>query len=263
MHRRDFLATGAAALVLPLIEADRRRAGAAPALHRRARHPQLRRVRRRRRARLRHRRAATKFVKRIPTWSPADGQQPENVKGVAASARTGRLYVSTIKRSAASISAPREMVWSKELDGGCDRMAISPDGKILYVPSFEGPHWNVVDAMSGDVITKVVDELGRAQHDLLASTADRSTSPGLRSPMLSVADTRTHTVVKTVGPFRQLDPPVHGECGRRRSATSTSTSCSDSRSATPDRPEAAPRRGPGLRARVRSSATAARATASG
>ena len=39
-----------------------------------------------------------KFVRRIPTWTVPAGQEPDNVKGVAASAKTGRLYVSTIKR---------------------------------------------------------------------------------------------------------------------------------------------------------------------
>src|SRR5262245_8749861 len=40
------------------------------------------------------------FVRRIPTWTVPASTDPENVKGVAASARTGRLYVSTIKRLA-------------------------------------------------------------------------------------------------------------------------------------------------------------------
>ena len=35
--------------------------------------------------------AGYKFVKRIPTWSTPAGQQPEDVKGVAASAVTGRF----------------------------------------------------------------------------------------------------------------------------------------------------------------------------
>src|SRR5467141_1890206 len=42
--------------------------------------------------------AGHKFVKRIPTWNMPPGQAPENVKGIAASARTGKLYVSTTKR---------------------------------------------------------------------------------------------------------------------------------------------------------------------
>ncbi len=92
------------------------------------------------------------------------------------------------------------MVWSKELEGGCDRLAISPDGQILYVPSLEGPHWNVVDAMSGDVITKVVTNSG-AHNTVYSRRGDRVYLAGLRSPLLSIADTKTHKVVKTVGPF--------------------------------------------------------------
>src|SRR5262245_47578005 len=39
-----------------------------------------------------------RFVKRIPTWNLPAGQEAENVKGVAASAATAKIYVSTIKR---------------------------------------------------------------------------------------------------------------------------------------------------------------------
>src|ERR1700692_4755430 len=39
-----------------------------------------------------------KFVRRIPTWSVPEGQKPENVKGVAASAKTGRVYVTLLNR---------------------------------------------------------------------------------------------------------------------------------------------------------------------
>ena len=34
-----------------------------------------------------------KFVKRIPTWAVEAGAPPENVKGIAASARDGRVYI--------------------------------------------------------------------------------------------------------------------------------------------------------------------------
>jgi hypothetical protein len=86
------------------------------------------------------------FVKRIPTWDVPPGKEPENVKGIAASAKTGKLYVSTFARIAAIDLVTEKIVWDKAFEGGCDRMALSPDGKILYVPSFEGPHWTVVDA---------------------------------------------------------------------------------------------------------------------
>src|SRR5829696_2167776 len=33
-----------------------------------------------------------RFVRRIPTWVVPEGKNPENVKGIAGSARTGRVY---------------------------------------------------------------------------------------------------------------------------------------------------------------------------
>ena len=141
-----------------------------------------------------------KFIKRIPTWGLAPGQEPENVKGVAANAKTARLYVSTIKRIGCIDLGTDAMVWEKALDGGCDRMALSPDGRTIYVPSLEGPHWNIVDARDGSVITKIVTDSG-AHNTVYGLDGRYAYLAGLRSPLLSVADTRTHTVVKTVGPF--------------------------------------------------------------
>src|SRR6201986_4910346 len=37
-----------------------------------------------------------KFVKRIPTWKVPEGKEPENVKGIAASANTGHVYVTSL-----------------------------------------------------------------------------------------------------------------------------------------------------------------------
>ena len=101
-----------------------------------------------------------KFVRRIPTFEVPDGKEPENVKGVAADAASRRLYVSTIKRIAAIDLATDKIVWNREYDGGCDRLAISPDGTLLYVPSFEGPHWLALDAKSGDIVAKIVTNSG-------------------------------------------------------------------------------------------------------
>lgn len=141
-----------------------------------------------------------RFVKRIPTWQAPAGKEPENVKGIAASAKTGKLYVSTYKRLGCFDLLTEKMVWGKELEGGCDRMAISPDGKNLYVPSFEGAHWNVVNAATGDVIAKIVPK-SAAHNTIYGPDGTRAYLAGLHSPVLTVADTKTHTVAKTVGPF--------------------------------------------------------------
>jgi len=150
--------------------------------------------------------AGYRFVKRIPTWTVAAGEQPENVKGVAASARTSKLYVTTIKRVGCIDLVTEKMVWSRELEGGCDRLAISPDGQTLYVPSLEGPHWHVVNAATGDVITKIVTNSG-AHNTIYSPRGTAVYLAGLKSPLLSVADPKTHSVVKTVGPFANVIRP--------------------------------------------------------
>jgi DNA-binding beta-propeller fold protein YncE len=141
-----------------------------------------------------------RFVKRIPTWAVPDGAQPDNVKGVVASARTGRIYVSTIRRLICLDLATDKVVWDVAPEGGCDRPAISPDGSVMYVPSFEGPHWNVVDTATGSTIKKLVLN-SRAHNTLFGLDGSRVYLAGLGSPLLSIADAKTHTVVGTVGPF--------------------------------------------------------------
>ena len=141
-----------------------------------------------------------KWVKRIPTWEVPEGKAPENIKGIAASARTGKLYLSTPKRLACFDLVSEKMVWEQEYEGGCDRMALSPDGKLLYVPSFEGPHWHVVDAATGAVVAKIKPDSG-AHNTTYGPDGKWAYLAGLKSPFLSIADTRTHTVAKTVGPF--------------------------------------------------------------
>jgi DNA-binding beta-propeller fold protein YncE len=141
-----------------------------------------------------------KFVRRIPTWPVPDGQQPENVKGVAASATTGHIYVSTIRRLAAFDLATDKKVWDVAPEGGCDRMAISPDGTIMYVPSFESLHWNVIETRTGQTIKKIVLN-SRAHNTAFGPSGSQAYLAGLASTMLSIADVKTHTVVKGVGPF--------------------------------------------------------------
>lgn len=147
-----------------------------------------------------------RFVKRIPTWNVPQGQVPDNVKGIAASARTGYLYVTNIRRLCCIDLGTDKVVWDKAPEGGCDRLAISPDGATLYVPSFEGPHWNVINAATGDPIARVVTNSG-AHNTIYSSNGRFAYLAGLKSPLLSVADTRAHKVVREVGPFSNVIRP--------------------------------------------------------
>jgi len=153
--------------------------------------------------------AGHKFVKRIPTWPTgegSEGNQAENVKGVVANAKTAKIYVSTPKRVACFDLITEKKVWEKEYEGGCDRMALSPDGRTMYVPSFEGPHWLVVDALTGEVNKKL--ELNSGAHNTIYSLDGRfAYLAGLKSPLLRVTDTKTHTITKEIGPFSNVIRP--------------------------------------------------------
>jgi DNA-binding beta-propeller fold protein YncE len=142
-----------------------------------------------------------KPVRRIPTWdAPAAGQEAENVKGIAANAKTGIVYVSTIKRVGAFEIVSGKKLWDKTYEGGCDRIALSPDGKILYVPSLEGPTWTVVNALTGAVVAKLEPKSG-AHNTIFAHDGSRVYLAGLKSNLMSIADPKTNTIVGTVGPF--------------------------------------------------------------
>jgi YVTN family beta-propeller protein len=142
-----------------------------------------------------------KFVRRIATWPTYTREAPEPIKGIAASVESGLLYLSTTRRLAAFDLKTDKLVWQKGYDADCcDRMAVSPDGKVLYVPSFGYPKWYVVNAHTGDVITTVEKE-GEAHNTIYSPSGERVYLAALRSPTLVVLDPRTNKVVREVGPF--------------------------------------------------------------
>jgi hypothetical protein len=140
------------------------------------------------------------FVKRIASPFDDPGGQVENVKGICASAATKRLYVSTIRRLACLDLMSEKWLWVKEYEGGCDRMAVSPDGKVLYLPSLEKEHWHVVDGATGDVLRKLVTNQ-KSHNTVWVPGGKYCCLAGLGSPVLKLADGSTHEVVKEIGPF--------------------------------------------------------------
>jgi hypothetical protein len=140
------------------------------------------------------------FVRRIPARGLGAGGKPLNVKGVAANAATGRLYVSTLQFLTCFDLLSDKILWEKAYEGGCDRMALSPDGQVMYLPSLEKDHWHVIHALSGDIITKVVPKSG-AHNTVYGLDGRHAYLAGLKSPLLRVTDTATHTISKEVGPF--------------------------------------------------------------
>ena len=147
-----------------------------------------------------------KFVKRIPTQGLAPDGKPSNVKGVAANAKTGRLYITTLDKLQCLDLVTEKILWEKSYAGGCDRLALAPDGSNIYLPSLEQGHWHVVDAITGEVLKRI--ETGAGAHNTIyALDGKHAYLAGLRSPVLRVADTKTHTVTKEVGPFQNFIRP--------------------------------------------------------
>jgi len=142
-----------------------------------------------------------RLVKRIPLWPAARADEAETVRGIAAHAASRRVYVSTTKRLAAIDLETDRIVWEKSYDGHCcERMAISPDGETIYAPAFGSPRWFVVHAATGELRASIgVTGWPRAT---IYSRDGRYVFLGAwDSPVLSVADTARHEVVRTIGPF--------------------------------------------------------------
>ncbi len=57
-----------------------------------------------------------------------------------------------------TISAMAVTASERKFDSGCHRMAISPDGLTMYLPSLENTFWNVVDCKSGKLV--YLDDIG-------------------------------------------------------------------------------------------------------
>ena len=147
-----------------------------------------------------------KFVRRISTWDVPEGKKPENVKGIAASAKTGVVYVTSLDSMIAIDAVTGKQLWNKTYAGGCDRMAISPDGKVLYVPELEGPAWHVVNAATGEIIS-TIDTNSGSHNTIWSADGSHVYLAGLKSRLLSVADAKTNRVAKTVGPFENVIRP--------------------------------------------------------
>src|SRR5271163_298209 len=102
--------------------------------------------------------AGHRLVKTIETVRDVD-----DVKGVVASAATGRLYVAYRTGSGVGMIYCLNLyddavLWNRAIDPDIDRLSIHPDGQLLYVPTWEGraaDFINVLDASTGDVVRKV------------------------------------------------------------------------------------------------------------
>jgi DNA-binding beta-propeller fold protein YncE len=154
-----------------------------------------------------------RFVRRIPFGGLDEKGRPLNVKGICANAKTKRLYVSTTRTLSCFDLVTDQVLWEKAYYGGCDRMSIAPNGRTIYQPSLEGPFWRVTEAATGKEIKRIQPNSG-AHNTIVGLDGKHAYLAGLRSPVLTVLDTRGNSVSETVGPFSNVIRPftVNGRC---------------------------------------------------
>jgi DNA-binding beta-propeller fold protein YncE len=134
-----------------------------------------------------------------------------SLRGVAFSPRTGTLYFSVGGNGGSSGHgalvaydlAHRRVLWTRPFPTGTDSLAVTPDGRTLYVPMGErtmGDIWYVVDARSGRIRAEI--RAGPGPHNTIVSPDGRFVYLGPRnSRYLFIASTRTNRIVRRVGPL--------------------------------------------------------------
>ena len=147
-----------------------------------------------------------KLLKRIKTSGFDKDGKPLNVKGIVANAKTNRVYITTTETLQCIDLLTEKILWEKPYEGGTDRMAMDPNGKFIYVPSLEKDHWHVVDAMTGDILKKLVPKSG-AHNTIVGLDGKWAYLAGLKSPILNISNTSKHEITKTVGPFSNVIRP--------------------------------------------------------
>jgi DNA-binding beta-propeller fold protein YncE len=148
------------------------------------------------------------FKKRIPLdgYGEDENGKALNVKGICANAKTGRLYVSTLQQLVCIDLVTDKVIWQKSFGHGSDRMSITPDGEVIYLPSLEKQLWYIVDAKTGKVLKRL--ELNSRSHNTIVGLdGRRAYLAGLASPYLAVVSTANQTVELEVGPFANFIRP--------------------------------------------------------
>jgi DNA-binding beta-propeller fold protein YncE len=133
--------------------------------------------------------------------------------GIVASLVTGKLYVSYGGQGGASGDGSmlaydlrrNRVIWVRHYNTGIDSMAITPDGRTIYMPRGEAPanssrSWSVINAATGAVTGSI--KAGLRPHNTIMGLDGRFVYLGaVAYPYLDVARTATNSVVRKIGPL--------------------------------------------------------------
>jgi hypothetical protein len=165
------------------------------------------------------------WVKNIPLPSGI-----YDIRGVAASVATGRLYVSYFLTPRIGYQPggllcldlnTNAVIFKRDYPQtevpSPDRFDITPDGSKIYMPSGEfgsADYWVVLDGATGDPIGRV-DHVPTAHNTIVSVDGTRAFLEGQEKAAVApgsvhtigVVDTATDTVIRRVGPFRDVVRP--------------------------------------------------------
>jgi len=140
----------------------------------------------------------------------------EDIRGVAGSAATGRLYVAYYGASGTGMIYCLDLytdavVWNKAVPDGVDRLASSPDGRLIYVPTWEGGsarYIQVLDGYTGKVVRRVYfsNRSHDTQYPLSGPIFQETKADDGSGKYLYLIDPRTYSVSRA-GPFSGVVGP--------------------------------------------------------
>jgi hypothetical protein len=134
------------------------------------------------------------------------------IRGAAVSPATHTLYVSYGGDGGENGSGfllkydlrSDRIIWRRSYSSGIDSMAISRDGRRIYMPTGElssSGVWNVLDARTGRVVGSI--DAGAGPHNTIVGLAGGHVYLGGRNfNYLEVASTKNNRVVEKIGPLR-------------------------------------------------------------
>lgn len=155
-----------------------------------------------------------KLIKMLNVTGQRPPERPAGVRGagvfrgICADPKSGRLYVThNLSDDVICYDLVNDKVlWKNRYGNHVDSQAITPDGKLLYIPCRGDTHWWVVDAQTGDAITKI--DVGTGPHNTnCVGDGSRMYLQTLSQPFVFVADTKTHELVGKIGPFSNTVRP--------------------------------------------------------
>ncbi len=136
-----------------------------------------------------------------------------DIHGVVASVPTGRLYISygEEKPPGGSLLAydlrRGKVLWHRTYPFGIDSMAISGNGRWIYMPAGEATTsgaWRILAAANGQPTGRTIEGPAGAHNTILGPDGKYLYLGGVDHPFLEVASTATNRVVRRIGP---LKPP--------------------------------------------------------